>query len=474
MYNHLQELGDSYKYCHHNLYPKGTLGTHFYFEARNNKLYDKVVFFGMQYLIRQYLNDSVWSDSTAHMAELAQAHGLPFNAAGWNYLEELGYYPIRIIGKPEGSICDIREPLFTVESTDPRCVWLPGFLETLLVKLWYPCTIATKAYYMHNLLKAHAMECLDATQQSWADFAYHNFGDRGSSSVEAAALGGMAHMIFFKGTDNMNAVSWAYQHYPEYNKDKPLRKGRFDLPEEPDRFPVLRLAHAYSIPATEHSVMTSYGKRGEDDAILNFVTTYAPTHKIIACVLDSYDITRAVDYVTRVGSPVRACLETSKTTLVIRPDSGDPIQVLEGIFKILGNNGVAYHANSKGLRVFDNYKIIWGDGITPQVIDTIVRQVVDWGFSPEVMAFGSGGDLMQNCNRDTLGFAYKLSSITLDCGHLGVNDVPVCKDPITDPGKKSKAGLQKIKDGVVYYEDGKGKYKDDPYSFAQVRRNAGM
>lgn len=442
-------LADSYKYGHFNSYPKDMIGSHFYMEARKCN-YPKVVFFGLQYYLAQYLHNNAFYADVATVMEYAQKHGIPFNLADWNNLVYTGAFPIRIIAKPEGSICDIHEPLLTVESTDERFAWLPGFIETLLVKLWYPCTIATKAWSVKQMLMQYGPE-------DWADYAYHNFGDRGSSSVESALIGGMAHLLFFKGTDNFNTVANMNRYYPKATYDRTI--------------------HAHSIPATEHSVMTAYGKEGEFTAIMNFIMTHAGKYPVMACVMDSYNINHAVDYATNAAHPVRQCLEVSKSILVLRPDSGDPLTVLKDILGIMGRNEVPY-TTENGLHLFTNYRILWGDGITPDTIEAILKSVTSWGFSPKNFAFGSGGDLMQNCNRDTLGFAYKLSAVRRSANpNNSLQNLPqgypewigVCKDPVADSSKKSRAGLQKINDGVLVYENGKLMKE---YSFEEVRKRA--
>lgn len=446
-------LADSYKYSHYNLLPDTVRNTHFYFEARNDKQFQKVIPFGLQYLIKLYLDhDMLFDSDLVNTQILCTKHGIPFDMEGWKYILNLGYFPVKIIGKPEGLISDIREPLFTVESTDPRCAWLPGFLETLLVKMWYPSTIATKAYYMRQMLEGYLEGNTD--NKAWVDFAYHNFGDRGSTSVEAAALAGAAHLISFKGTDNFNALELINIYYSDVENSYQQV--------------------GFSIPATEHSVMTSYTQQYEHIAIEKFVTTYAGNNKLVACVLDTYDIDAAVYYVTSVGSNVRGWIENTGSTLVMRPDSGEPIEVLERIIKIMLANDVKFDVNNYGLKLFKNYRLIWGDGITPTQIDKILAWLIDGGFSPENMAFGSGGDLVQNCNRDTLGFAYKLSAVESyknldvsgDTEWIGVN-----KAPKTDPGKHSKAGRQTIKQGRIYYENG---VMTPGYNFKEVRRNAGI
>jgi len=440
--------GDSYKYSHYKLYPKDMVGSHSYFEARSDKHYYKLVFCGLQYYVLKHLamNESAQALLETHIN--ANAHGIPFNLEGFEKLRQMGYLPLRIIAKPEGSICDIREPLMTVESTDTEFAWLPSFVETLLSKLWYPCSVATKAYHMRKTLEGYLPGNSDNTE--WVNFAYHNFGDRGSSSVESAQIGGFAHGIFFKGTDNFDTFNLLKRYYRNTNDNYEL----------------------YSIPATEHSVMTAGGPEGEQDTIMNFLQTYSNTHKLIACVLDSYDLYKALNYVTNHRYKMRGFLETSGAQLVLRPDSGDPIQVLEQMLRIMLTNGVNYDLNNYGLKVFKHYRIIWGDGITPETINEILHFMVDGGFAPDNISFGSGGDLMQNCTRDTLGFAYKLSAVDLAKGGQTIDGwTPVCKDPITDPGKKSKAGLQTVKDGVVYYEDGK---TPNLVTFADVRKNAGV
>ncbi len=202
----------------------------------------------------------------------------------------------------------------------------------------------------------------------------------------------------------------------------------------------------WSISATEHSTVTSWGRENE----FNMIEHYLECNKgsgIIACVLDSYDIYKAVNFVTAV---LKHKIESDEyPTFVIRPDSGNPIDVIGNILEIMKQNGVAYKNNSKGYKVFDKYRIIWGDGICPKTINQILDFVISKGYSAENIAFGSGGDLMQKLDRDTCKFAIK-------CSAAKVNGQwrDVFKDPITDQGKKSKAGVLTSDDLQTVYLNG--------------------
>jgi nicotinamide phosphoribosyltransferase len=199
----------------------------------------------------------------------------------------------------------------------------------------------------------------------------------------------------------------------------------------------------FSIPATEHSTMTVWGREHEELAIKNWVTKslvdrQAPPGmpKLAACVGDSYDIFGFVEKICR--HEILNLVKHSGGTLVVRPDSGDPIEVLTKVFHIFENNLPAGSVvrNKKGYKVLPSYfRIIWGDGINLDSMRKILEQVTASGWSASNLAFGSGGGLLQACNRDTQKFAFK-------CSHATVNgrSVDVLKDPVTDPGKRSKAG----------------------------------
>jgi nicotinamide phosphoribosyltransferase len=387
-------------------YPSGTTSMFDYMEARGGQ-YAKTVFFGLQYILKRYFSSPIEMWEVDEAKQLAEAHGEPFDYEGWKYIvEELGgKLPVRIRAVPEGSIVPVKNALVTIDSTDERVFWVVGYLETILMKTWYPTTIATKSYYVKEMLKPYLEETGGI---EGIGFKYHNFGDRGSSSVESAAIGGMAHLTQFMGTDNFDSLRWAKFYYE------------------------IEMA-GYSIVASEHSTVTSWGRDGEFDMYEAYIERFK-NKDIIACVMDSYNIYEAVDYITK-GSFKEKIESPNYPIFVIRPDSGIPVEVLNHIINTMEDNSVGYTVNEKGYKVWNKYRIIWGDGVTPDTIEQMVQYMIARGYSADNIAFGSGGDLMQNVNRDSKKFAIKCSSITVNC-----EERDVFKDPITDQGKTSKKG----------------------------------
>jgi len=412
-------LTDSYKLSHFNQYPEGTTKVYCYMEARKKG----VVFFGLRYYLIKYLQESMLKLDIEGCERLANEHGLPFNKEGWEYIKQLGHLPVEIKAIKEGTYGAVGEVLLTVMNTDPKCYWLPSYLETLLLKVWYPSSVASFSQEVKELITSYHTETCDNI--SGVTFSFHNFGDRGSTSVEAAALGGVAHLTQFMGTDNFNCLMLSNEYYD----------GKYK---------------GYSIPATEHSTVTAWGKDNEHQMINNYLETYKDS-PIIACVLDSYDIYASVNYATS-GEVLKKVESEAYPIFVIRPDSGNPVVVIGNILDIIEKNSVAYSMNSKGYKVLSKYRIIWGDGINADSIKDILDYTSGRKYAASNVSFGCGGTLMQGVTRDTYGFAYKTSAIEVN-GKLR----DVYKDPITDKGKTSKKGIQQsvrlstvFKDGVVY------------------------
>jgi len=411
-------LTDSYKLSHFNQYPQGTQIIHSYIMPRGGQ-YDKVLFFGLQYYIQEYINKAITQIDIDNAEKLSIQHGTPFYKEGWEYIlkQHNGKLPLIIYAKEENKLYNNKTPLVVIENTDPKCFWLTSYVETLLLKIWYPTTIATKCYYIKKMIESY----YDIAQEDKAglDFAYHNFGDRGSTSVETAAIGGLAHLTQFKGTDNFNCLTFSQKYY----------NNEFQ---------------GFSIPATEHSTVTSWGRENEFNMIENFIETYK-SYVLIACVCDSYDIYKTTNFLT--SGLIKEKIESNNyPTFVIRPDSGQPIEVITKILDIMHNNNVAFTTNQAGYKLFNKYRILWGDGITEQTIENILLHFISQKISPKNFAFGSGGDLMQNCNRDTLKFAYKCSAAKIN-GQW----VDVYKDPITDKGKTSLKGRIDTNEMKCYY-----------------------
>ena len=398
-------MADSYKYSHSSQYPE-MVSMYDYMESRGG-VYPATVFVGLQYYLKAYFSEAITQREVDQAARMATAHGVPFDKEGWDYIvQELnGKLPVRIKAVKEGSLIPVKNVLMTIESTDSKVPWIAGWLETILMKVWYPTTVATKSYYVKKMLQKYGAP-------EWAQFAFHNFGDRGSSSVESAAIGGMAHLTQFMGTDNFNSL---FMIEDFYNQDGPA---------------------GYSVFATEHSTTTSWGKDGEFDFVIKQLQDN-PEAPIMSFVADSYDVYKFTNEVTKESSEIRAIIESRpEQKFVLRPDSGEPLEVISRMLDIIKDNDVVFTRDANQRIIFRDFGILWGDGITPDVMEEILKMVIGMGFAAENMVFGSGGDIMQNVNRDTQRFAIKCSSIT----DKSENDIDVFKNPITDPGKKSKKG----------------------------------
>ena len=420
-------LADSYKYSHFKQYPRNTTGMHTYMSSRGG-VYPETVFLGLSYYIQKYLLTPVTMEEVCKVRLKAQRHGIPFDYKGWKRVVEVhgGLLPLEIRAIDEGSLVPTTHVLMTLIPTDPQLPWIGGFVETLLMKLWYPTTVATKSYYVRQMLERYG-------DPEWARFAYHMFGDRGATSVESAAIAGFAHYTQFFGTDNFDSLDMAEDYY-----------GETEMP-------------AYSVYATEHSTTTSNLSsdvreerlRQEEEFVYNQLLEN-PDRAIMSFVGDSTDIYAFTHFCTDKGTRIRELVESRPhQKFVIRPDSGAPIEVLNIMFNIMERNDLVLVPTNSNRILFRDFGVLWGDGITPKVIENILQINLINGFAAENFIFGSGGDIIQNVNRDTSKFAIKCSSITLQyddpickdgmAGYL-YEERDVYKDPITDPGKASLKG----------------------------------
>ena len=196
---------DSYKQSHFKQYPEGMTYMHDYIESRGGT-YGYVKFFGLQYYLKEYLSRPITTEMVEEAKEICELHGVPFNFEDWKYIaEELGYIPVRIRAVSEGSIIPNRNVLVTVESTDEKVAWIAGFVETLIMKVWYPITVATFSYKIKQIIR-HFLERTSDNVEGELVFKFHDFGYRGVSSEESAGIGGMAHLTNFKGTDTLASV----------------------------------------------------------------------------------------------------------------------------------------------------------------------------------------------------------------------------------------------------------------------------
>ncbi|NEV63447.1 nicotinate phosphoribosyltransferase [Thiorhodococcus minor] len=399
---------DSYKESHYAQFPPGTESVFSYVESRGGR-FERTLFFGLQMFIQEYLSRPITRDMIEEAADFYARHmpGSPFHREGWEYILERhqGLLPIRIRAVPEGSLVPVRQVLATIESTDPRIPWIGQFAETAILRaIWYPTTVATISWHVKELIRGY----LERTSESLdgLPFMLHDFGARGVSSFESAALGGAAHLVSFQGSDTVAGVVAANDYY-----DAEMA--------------------AFSIPATEHSTITAWGEPREVDAYRNMLDRFARPRSLLAVVSDSYDLERAVGFWNR---ELRQQVIASGATVVIRPDSGHPPTVVRRTLQQLAQ-GYGTTTNAKGYLVLEHVRVIQGDGIEYDSIGEILAEVERAGFSAENLAFGMGGALLQRLDRDTQKFALKACAIRIDGQWQDV-----FKRPREDPQKASKAG----------------------------------
>ncbi len=400
---------DSYKASHFLQYPPNTTRAFFYLESRgSDRDWNETVFFGLQYLLKNYFLAPFTQAMVEEAQEVIAAHGLTFNYDGWTNLIEKhnGKLPLRIRAVAEGSVVPLHNVLMTVETTDDEFAWLGSWFETQLMRIWYGITVCSQSFQIKRDVYKFLRETADDAGAEIA-FKVHDFGARGVSSQETAAIGGAAHLVNFMGTDTMAAL---LLHRKFYN---------------------CAMA-GFSIPAAEHSTITSWGRDNEIEAYRNMLRNFAKPNALVAVVSDSWNIYHAVEKIW--GEQLKQEVIDSGATIVIRPDSGEPVEVVSKVAQILGEK-FGCETNSKGFKVLKNVRIIQGDGVNQNSIKQILERLKSEGFSASNIAFGIGGSLLQKIDRDTLRFAYKCSAIVVD-GELR----EVYKQPITDSGKNSKKG----------------------------------
>ena len=446
-------LTDSYKISHSVQYPPGTTNVYSYFESRGGQ-FAETVFFGLQYILKEYLSDPLQPWEVEDAQTLYDAHLGPgiFNRKGFDHIlkDHVGKWPLRIKAVPEGTVVPTGNVLMTVENTCPQCYWLTNFFETLLVQTWYPSTVCGVSREMKRVI----LDALNKTgDPALVNFKLHDFGCRGVSSMESARIGGMAHLVNFMGTDTVPGLVGARRYYNESMA-------------------------GFSIPAAEHSTITAWGRSGEREAFENMLVQY-PTG-LVAVVSDSYNIFDACSVLW--GTVLRDKVLGRDGTLVVRPDSGVPHIVVPQILDILGEK-FGFTTNSKFYKVLDPHiRVIQGDGIDYEETKRILGAMMEKGWSADNVAFGMGGGLLQKLDRDTQKYAFKCSSIIRDG-----KEVDVYKQPVGaswKASKKGRLGLIKWSNGsYVTMSDSKFNLLQTVYengvllkdqSFVDVRKRAAL
>ncbi len=417
--NNICLLTDSYKVTHHYFYPEGTEKIYSYLESRVGAEFNKTIFYGLQYIIKKYLEGQIVTEEKIDEADkLMTAHlgeGI-FNRAGWEYIldEHDGRLPIEIKAVAEGTPVDVSNVLMTVENTDKKSYWLPNYLESLLLQVWYPSTVATLSAEVRKLSNFY-LEVTGSAKDN-LDFMLHDFGYRGASSTESSMLSGSAHLLSFSGTDTIPALTIPENYYNDSD------------------------VYGFSVQATEHSVMTSLGPEGEMSQILNVIDK--AKDGVLSMVIDSYNYR---NFLTEAGKPgselndaILSFLDVEGNKVVFRPDSGEPVSTTIDCLNLL-SDGFGCHLSDKGFKVFDlNIGLLWGDGLNYQKIRDILFAMKSHGWAAQNIIFGMGGGLHTAVNRDTQRNAFKCSA-QLRNGKWQ----DIFKNPL-DSSKKSKTGRFKL------------------------------
>lgn len=433
-------MSDFYKTDHRRQYPDGTEMVYSNLTARTSRVagVDRVVVFGLQYLIKEYLIDRFTSEFFFRPKAQVVARykrrldaALGKDAVSMDHIEalhDLGYLPVRIKALPEGTRCPIRVPFMTIQNTDPRFFWVTNFLETLICNvIWHPMTSATIAFEYRRLLQQYANDTSDLVDfPAWQG---HDFSMRGHTSFESSCVSGAAHLLSFTGTDTIPAIDWLEQYYGA-NCEAEVIGG--------------------SVPATEHSVMCFGNKQNEYDTYRRLITEVYPKG-LLSIVSDTYDYWKVVAVTLR---ELRDVILARDGKIVIRPDSGDdPVAIVCGdpkadvgtpacagtvemLWNIFGGT-----TNVKGYRQLDPHiGVIYGDSITLDRCEAICRGLKQKGYASTNIVFGIGSYTYQMVTRDTFGFAMKATA-----GIVKGERVEIFKDPLTDDGiKRSAKGLLRV------------------------------
>jgi len=417
--NNICLLTDSYKVTHHYFYPKGTEKIYSYLESRVGAEFNKTIFYGLQYLLKKYLEGPVVTQKKIDEADnLIASHIGPgiFNRDGWQYIldEHDGRLPVEIKAVREGTPVDVSNVLMTVENTDKKSYWLVNYLESLLLQVWYPSTVATLSAEVRKLCNFY-LEVTGSVKDN-LDFMLHDFGYRGATSTESSMLSGSAHLLSFSGTDTIPALTIPENYY----NDSEL--------------------YGYSVQATEHSVMTSLGPEGEYAQILNVIEK--AKDGVLSMVIDSYNYRNFLIEAGKSGSELNEAilnfLDGEGNKVVFRPDSGEPVSTTIDCLNLL-SEGFGSHLTSEGYKVFDlNIGLLWGDGLNYQKIRDILFAMKSNGWAAQNIIFGMGGGLHTAVNRDTQRNAFKCSAQLRD-GEWH----DIFKNPL-DSSKKSKTGRFKL------------------------------
>ncbi len=428
--NNILLYTDVYKLGHMEQYPDDITKIYSYLHTRSDKKYQEIVMFGLQYFLNHLSMGLTSYDAEEFDAYYQSIFGIETPERVRKKiaaLVDLPHLPLEIKAHDEGRVLPAKTVLMTVTNTHPDFAWVVGFFEAYLLHMWYPITVASASRKYYKLVKKYAELTCDNLDH--VPYAVHDFGYRGVSSNESAQIGGAAHLLHFRGSDTLLALKFIHENYNE----------------------PLGTHIASSVPASEHSVMCSYGRECEQQAFERMLDLY-PTG-IVSIVCDTYN---CYDAITVIGRNLKDRILAREGKVVFRPDSGNPIDVIcgdrmchpdgngarefRGCLELLGTI-FGYTVNSKGFKVLNpKVGLIYGDGMYLENFENILARMEASGWATSNLVIGVGGLLLQSHSRDDLGFSMKATYIErADGSKYGIQ-----KDPITDPGKKSYKGLLRV------------------------------
>lgn len=436
-------LADFYKVSHVEQYPPGTERVYSTWTPRASRIpgVNEVVTFGIQAFIQKYLvdyfNEHFFDQPRTQVID--EYRRVISNTLGVanpkvDHLEKLwslGYLPLEIRAVPEGTPVPLRVPMLTVENTDDCAFFLTNFIETLFsAEVWQPATSATIAWQYRRILDGWAT--ITGGDPEFVQFQGHDFSMRGMPGIDAAAASGAGHLLSFSGTDTIPAILFAERYYGA------------DIEHE---------LVGTSIPATEHSVMCAGGKQDEFQTYKRLITDVYPSG-MVSIVSDTWDLWHVL---TKVLVDLRDEILGRDGKVVIRPDSGDPVDIIcgdpsaipgspaaKGVVELLWDT-FGGTVNSKGFRQLDPHVgVIYGDAITLERCESICNRLARKCFASTNMVYGIGSYTYQHQTRDTFSFALKSTWVRIN--GEGVN---IFKDPVTDNGtKKSLTGRVSVVPGA--------------------------
>ena len=419
-------MTDVYKLGHMRLYKPGVTKVYSYLCARSTKKEQQALFFGLQPYIKLLEKGVSREDMEEFMSYYTEILGTTPPAdisQKIQALVNLGYIPLEIKAVPEGTFLDNKNVLATVTNTHPEFHWVVGYFESLLLKVWNTTSVATLSHKFKRLVTEFTKETSDS--DFLLPFLVHDFGYRGVSSEQTAELSGAAHLVNFCGSDTIPAIKFMKENY--------AGEGLIGA----------------SVVASEHSIHCSFGPTEQDE--LDYVNNMMDTNPtgIISVVSDAYDYWRML---TVTLPKVKDKILAREGKYVVRPDSGDPKSILcgdptapagspahKGTF-VLMEELFGVTINSKGYKELNaKVGVIYGDGMYFDRYKDILTTMKNMGYANTNLVIGIGGLLLQQHNRDDLGFAFKATY-----AEINGKATELYKDPITDPGKKSHTGLMQL------------------------------